>query len=52
MSHANPPRRHATGLVASAIALVLAGASALGQGDKPAPAVEWKTHGADLASTR
>ena len=52
MSHANPPRRHPTGLVASAIALVLAGASALGQGDKPAPAVEWKTHGADLASTR
>ena len=40
------------GLVASAIALVLAGASALGQGDKPAPAVEWKTYGADLASTR
>ena len=52
MSHANPPRRHPTGLVASAIALVLAGASALGQGDKPAPAVEWKTYGADLASTR
>ena len=40
------------GLVASAVALVLAGASALGQGDKPAPAVEWKTYGADLASTR
>ena len=40
------------GLVASAIALVLAGASALGQGDKPAPAVEWKTYGGDLASTR
>ena len=39
-------------LVASAVALVLAGASALGQGDKPAPAVEWKTYGADLASTR
>ena len=51
VSHANPPR-HAAGLVASAMALVLAGASALGQGDKPAPAVEWKTYGADLASTR
>ena len=52
VSHANPQRRHAAGLVASAVALVLAGASALGQGDKPAPAVEWKTYGADLASTR
>jgi quinoprotein glucose dehydrogenase len=51
VSHANPPRRHAAILVASAIALVLAGASALGQGDK-APAVDWNTHGADLASTR
>ena len=49
---ANPRRRPAAGLVASAVALVLAGASALGQGDKPAPAVEWKTYGADLASTR
>ena len=52
VSHANPHRRHAAGLVASAVALVLAGASALGQGEKPAPAVEWKTYGADLASTR
>ena len=52
MSHANLPRQCAPSLVASAVALVLAGASALGQGDKPAPAVEWKTYGADLASTR
>ena len=52
VSHANPTRRHAVGLVASAVALVLAGASALGQGEKAAPAVEWKTYGADLASTR
>ena len=43
-----PMRNH----LSHAIALVLAGASALGQGDKPAPAVEWKTYGADLASTR
>ena len=52
VSHANLPRQCAPSLVASAVALVLAGASALGQGDKPAPAVEWKTYGADLASTR
>ena len=43
-----PMRNH----LSHAIVLVLAGASALGQGDKPAPAVEWKTYGADLASTR
>ena len=43
-----PMRNH----LSHAIALVLAGASALGQGEKAAPAVEWKTYGADLASTR
>ena len=51
VTHANPSRR-AAGLVAAAMALVLAGASALGQGAKTAPAVEWKTYGADLASSR
>jgi quinoprotein glucose dehydrogenase len=45
-------RRGPTGLLACGVAIVLAIASAPGAARQAATAVEWKTYGADLASTR
>jgi quinoprotein glucose dehydrogenase len=42
----------AAGLAVLAIGLAVVGASARGQGNKPAAAFEWKTYGGDLASMR
>jgi quinoprotein glucose dehydrogenase len=49
---ANSRCHSAAGLAVLATGLALAGVGARGQGDKPAAAVEWKTYGGDLASTR
>jgi quinoprotein glucose dehydrogenase len=52
MRKASASRYGAAGLAVLAIGFAFGGASARGQGDKPAAAVEWKTYGGDLASTR